>query len=47
MEKMDDYDIFVSKQKAEKLSVQQHDREIDTAPSPDKKRVEVIYNKNC
>ena len=44
---MDDYDIFVSKQKAEKLSVQQHNQEIDKAPSPDKKRVEVIYNKNC
>ena len=42
LKKMDDYDIFVSKQKAEKLSVQQHDREIDTAPSPDKKRVELI-----
>ena len=44
---MDDYDIFVSKQKAERLSAQQHDRETDTAPSPEKKRVEVIYNKDC
>ena len=44
---MDDYDRFVSKQKAGKLSVQQHDRETDTALSPDKKRVEVIYIKNC
>ena len=35
---MDDHDIFVSKQKAEKLSVKQHDREIDTAPSPESRQ---------